>query len=544
MSRTAAIQRKVLVLVLTVVGAAIAALAVGAPSAIRTVEDRPRTVLAFLVFTILLQLFAVEVHGRGRVGVGAIGKLASGFVLGAGTAMGIAVVPMLVGIALTRARSPLYRYAFDAAMWVVCTGVSVEIYRGLDGGPVMTFVAAVVAGAVYTVLNHTLLCAAIGWSEGVSPRRIWAQRFHWGRYHYLAFGLLAYAAAEGWSAIGLVGLVAFGLPPALLMLSFRQYITRTRESIEEVTAANSALADANATLEARNEDLRELFEFASGLARRAADRAELIAYSEHALSRLAGTRVMIGDGGGIPLISAGVRVANLALETPPRDERWNRVRDTVLPQLATALESAELVNRVRRTHLATIAALSRSMEAKDDYTGGHTERVAEIAVALGKRLDFQGDDLHALEIGALLHDIGKIGVPERVLNKPGPLDEAEWSQMKKHPVISDYILSSVDLPAIARQIARWSHERMDGSGYPDGLAGDAIPLAARIVLVADAWDAITSDRPYRTARLPIEALAEIRANARTQFCPDVVAALEELYLDEPELLSGSALRVA
>ena len=197
---------------------------------------------------------------------------------------------------------------------------------------------------------------------------------------------------------------------------------------------------------------------------------------------------------------------------------------------------------MRRTHLATIAALSRSMAAKDDYTGGHTERVAEIAVALANRLDFRGDELHALEIGALLHDIGKIGISERVLNKPGPLDQDEWALMKKHPLISEYILSSVDLPAVVRQIARWSHERIDGSGYPDGLAGDAIPLAARIVLVADAWDAITSDRPYRAARLPIEALGEIRANAGTQFCTKVVVALEELYLDAPKLLRGTTLR--
>ena len=197
---------------------------------------------------------------------------------------------------------------------------------------------------------------------------------------------------------------------------------------------------------------------------------------------------------------------------------------------------------MRRTHLATIAALSRSMAAKDDYTGGHTERVAEIAVALANRLDFRGDELHALEIGALLHDIGKIGISERVLNKPGPLDQDEWALMKKHPLISEYILSSVDLPAVVRQIARWSHERIDGSGYPDGLAGDAIPLAARIVLVADAWDAITSDRPYRASRLPIEALGEIRANAGTQFCTKVVVALEELYLDAPKLLRGTTLR--
>jgi HD-GYP domain-containing protein (c-di-GMP phosphodiesterase class II) len=145
--------------------------------------------------------------------------------------------------------------------------------------------------------------------------------------------------------------------------------------------------------------------------------------------------------------------------------------------------------------------------------------------------------------GFFLHDIGKVGIPERVLNKPGPLDDAEWELMKRHPVISETILAEVDLPETVRQIARWSHERLDGNGYPDGLAGDEIPLPARIVLVADAWDALTSDRSYRTARTTLEALHELRSNAGTQFCPRVLEALEELYLEMPGILGGRAVRV-
>ena len=116
------------------------------------------------------------------------------------------------------------------------------------------------------------------------------------------------------------------------------------------------------------------------------------------------------------------------------------------------------------------------MEAKDYYTGGHTERVSSIAVALAKRLGYAGADLDAIEIGALLHDIGKIGIPESILHKPGPLDDDEWVVMKRHPVISEFILSEVDLSPIVLQIARHSHERIDGKGYPDGLTGDEIPL--------------------------------------------------------------------
>jgi putative nucleotidyltransferase with HDIG domain len=181
------------------------------------------------------------------------------------------------------------------------------------------------------------------------------------------------------------------------------------------------------------------------------------------------------------------------------------------------------------------------MEAKDYYTGGHTERVSTMAKALARRLGYTGAELDAIEIGALLHDIGKIGIPERILNKPGKLDDEEWRVMKEHPVISEYILSDVGLPNVVLEIARSSHERLDGKGYPDGLAGEQIPLPARVVLVADAFDALTSDRPYRRARpLPV-ALQEIRKHAGSQFCPRVVAALEDLYRDEPQSLGSGRL---
>src|SRR5919205_1200546 len=187
----------------------------------------------------------------------------------------------------------------------------------------------------------------------------------------------------------------------------------------------------------------------------------------------------------------------------------------------------------------TIAALSRSMDAKDAYTGGHTERVAALAVGLARHLGFSGEELEAIEIGALLHDVGKIGIPEQILRKQAPLDEREWEVIRTHPVISDYILSELDLHPFVRQCARSSHERMDGAGYPDGLAGEDIPLPARIVLVADAFDALTTVRPYRAARPPLAALAEIRANAGTQFCEDVVVALEKVWRTKPELLQPS-----
>jgi len=199
--------------------------------------------------------------------------------------------------------------------------------------------------------------------------------------------------------------------------------------------------------------------------------------------------------------------------------------------------------RVHRTYLSTIAALSSAIEAKDDYGGGHTERVRALSVELARSLGFSDTDLEAIEVGALLHDIGKIGVPERILNKPGPLSEEEWLEMKRHPVTSDYILAGVELHPYVRQIVRSSHERIDGRGYPDGLSGDDVPLPARIVLVADAFDALATDRPYRRGRSIPEALDELRAHAGTQFCPTVIAALESLWAERPQALTGRMRRL-
>jgi hypothetical protein len=213
-----------------------------------------------------------------------------------------------------------------------------------------------------------------------------------------------------------------------------------------------------------------------------------------------------------------------------------------LEHTSAAVEEIREVNRnLRRAHKNTIAALSRSMEAKDLYTGGHTERVAKVAVGVARRLGFKDDELEAIEIGALLHDIGKIGIPEHVLRKPGKLTADEWDLIKTHPLISDFILSELDLHPFVRQCARSSHERIDGTGYPDGLSGEAIPLPSRIVMVADAVDALTSTRPYRTARPILGALAEIRAHTGTQFCPRVVAALEELWRADPDLLGAEPM---
>lgn len=164
-----------------------------------------------------------------------------------------------------------------------------------------------------------------------------------------------------------------------------------------------------------------------------------------------------------------------------------------------------------------VFALARAVEAKDSYTEAHTLRVAERSVALGTAFGLGASDLDYLQRGGLLHDIGKIGVPDGVLLKPGPLDEDERRQMEAHPVIGEEIARPLRSAAPLLSIIRHHHERVDGRGYPDGLAGEEIPILARIVAVADAYDAMTSDRPYRAGRAIEEAARILVEGAGTQW---------------------------
>ena len=503
-------------------------------------SQRPGTLGIFLALTVALQLTAVEMYGRGALSFSGVGMLGVGFTLGPGAGMVAGVVVALVN--LVRQPGTFARTVFNAANLSLSILAAAGVYHVMGAGDWNTatrLIPALVASIAFMVVNVGLLSLAMSLAEQLPVQEIWRERFRWFTPYYVVSGPLALATSVAYEEAGVVGLIAFGLPPALMMFSIRQYISRTRESVEEVRRANGELRTANA-------DLQDLFALASGLAARSHDSRELVRFAQEQVGRLTGAAAEVHVGlaqAGVPLVSGGNHVGSLVFDDAAEfdRERWTRLRDAILPQLATALESAQLIAAVRKQHLATIAALSRSIEAKDGSTGEHTERVAAIAVELARRLGYVGADLDAIEIGALLHDIGKIGVPEAILHKPGPLTDQEWEVMRRHPVVSEHILSGVGLSPIVLQIARSSHERMDGGGYPDGLSGESIPLPARIVLVADALDALTTDRPYRGARRLVEAMAEIRAHTGTQFCPLVVTALDQLHRDRPDLLGSQRL---
>jgi HD-GYP domain-containing protein (c-di-GMP phosphodiesterase class II) len=169
-----------------------------------------------------------------------------------------------------------------------------------------------------------------------------------------------------------------------------------------------------------------------------------------------------------------------------------------------------------------VLALANAVDAKDTYTADHAQRLAAMALAVGHEMGMSPRELEDLRYGAILHDIGKIGVPDAILQKPAGLNADEWGRMCQHPPIGAHILAPIPRLAGASRVVRHHHERYDGTGYPDGLAGQAIPLGARILAVVDSYSAIVDKRPYKEARSHQEAVAELKRCAGAQFDPRVM----------------------
>jgi diguanylate cyclase (GGDEF)-like protein/putative nucleotidyltransferase with HDIG domain len=238
--------------------------------------------------------------------------------------------------------------------------------------------------------------------------------------------------------------------------------------------------------------------------------------------------------GGGPVVSIGVAElrddisktelighADAALVEAKRSQR-----KTVLYSVGLDLQRDALEATLPRVHTKALAtSLARAVDAKDSYTRSHCETVAELCVTIASELGLEPDRVEQLRLAGLLHDVGKIGVPDTILQKPGPLTDAEYATMQTHSRLGHSIVSGAGLVEEARWILH-HHERPDGRGYPDGLCEGGIPLESRIILVADAFEAMTSERPYRRSMPASAALEELNRHAGTQFDPDCVAALE------------------
>jgi PAS domain S-box-containing protein len=235
---------------------------------------------------------------------------------------------------------------------------------------------------------------------------------------------------------------------------------------------------------------------------------------------------------GVPLMTKGEikGVLEIFHRSPLRaDAEWLDFLETLAGQAAIAIDSAQSFEELQRANImlslaydATIEGWSRAMDLRDRETEGHTRRVAELTIRVARAMGLDDEDLVHLRRGALLHDMGKLGVPDAVLQKPGALDEGEWALMRQHPQLAYQMLNTIEYLQPALDIPYCHHEKWDGTGYPRGLKETQIPLAARIFAVVDVWDALRSNRPYRPAWSEAQALAYLREQRGAHFDPQIV----------------------
>lgn len=241
-----------------------------------------------------------------------------------------------------------------------------------------------------------------------------------------------------------------------------------------------------------------------------------------------------------PLRLEGARLGCIVVAAPALgdyqfSERKMRLLAGIANQAQLAIDNAAIYESLEATFISTVEALANALEAKDEYTSTHARWITDMALEVGHELQLDPIRLKDLELGALFHDIGKIGIPTDILMKPSPLTGREWGIIKTHPELGERILAPIDRLAAVRPIVRACHEHWDGSGYPDGKKGDEIPLESRIILVVDAFHAMTSDRPYRKRLPAAEACRRIEKGSGAEFDPQVVKALLRLMEVRPEL---------
>jgi HD-GYP domain-containing protein (c-di-GMP phosphodiesterase class II) len=234
----------------------------------------------------------------------------------------------------------------------------------------------------------------------------------------------------------------------------------------------------------------------------------------------------------LPMMTSGALVGILRVKKAGVDQHFADTELEMLSiqasQAAIAIHNSTLIRDLENGYLDALAALANALEARDVETRGHTERLSTNSVLIAKQMLLPTNDIESARVGALLHDIGKIGIPDNILKKAGKLTDEEYALIKQHPLIGDRILAPVPQLQRARAVVLGHHERFDGTGYPYGLSGDDIPIAARIVAVVDCFDAVTETRPYHPGESVVRALEVLQEGRGKLFDPKVVDAFFEV----------------
>lgn len=258
----------------------------------------------------------------------------------------------------------------------------------------------------------------------------------------------------------------------------------------------------------------------------------------------------IGSYVGVPLSFSDGRLYGTMCALSHSPDPSLRERDVEFMRVLARLvaeqlerEETEAERQKLAVESAGLSALLAVIDARDGYTGDHSKTVMSLACEVARRMGLPKGEVRVVQQAALLHDVGKVAIPDRILRKPGPLDEEEWEAMRRHPELGERMVSSIPGLAHLAPIVRADHERWDGEGYPDGLSGEEIPLASRIVFACDAWDAMSSDRPYRKALDAETKVRELRRGAGTQFDPYVVSVLAGALRDRQLLPPDVAERI-
>jgi HD-GYP domain-containing protein (c-di-GMP phosphodiesterase class II) len=254
-------------------------------------------------------------------------------------------------------------------------------------------------------------------------------------------------------------------------------------------------------------------------------RAQIFGLATLSILLVIGAGVVVANRITKPLLqvveaSSEVAKGNLTVKLETRGNDELATLASAFNEMVTSLDRSN--RELMDAYNSTLEGWSKALELRDEDTEGHTQRVTDMTVFLARRMGFTGDDLVQIRRGALLHDIGKMGVPDAILNKPGPLTDEEWEVMRKHPIYAYQMLSPIEYLKPALAIPCCHHERWDGSGYPLGWKGYDIPLPARIFAVVDVWDALRSDRPYRGAWEEERVLEHLKEGKGTHFDPEVV----------------------